>query len=795
VRNYSSAGQRCGCLFNLNTVLSKIISTSLIWTLVFSSLPAYAGMPRARAEVIRGDLSFLASSSAGLDPDGMAAPARFNMMEPGTFGSTHSGEGIALNTAALATALFQVTNAAVIPVLECVVNNGGGSYTARYGYQNQNTVNITIPVGDNNKFLQMSSQRGQTTLFLVGRQSFVFDVPFNGTTLVWLLKGPDGISRTVTASSGSPACNANHPPVANAGPAQTVFVGTTVHLNGTGSTDVDGDPLTYRWSFQSIPAGSTATLTGSTTATPSFTVDKPGSYTVQLTVNDGKVDSAPSTVAISTQNSPPVANPGTDQTVETGATVQLDGSHSSDVDGDPLTYLWSFVSTPAGSLAALANPATANPTFVTDKKGRYVIQLVVNDGKVNSAPSTVTISDINSAPIANAGANQTVTARSLVSLDGSQSTDVDGDALTYTWAILNAPAGSAATLSDASAVKPTFTVDVPGNYVIQLIVNDGTVDSLPVTVTISDQNTAPVANAGPAQTVPLGSLVTLDGTGSSDVDAQTLIFSWSMISSPAGSTAALSAPASASPSFTADKAGNYVIQLIVNDGIVNSQPATVIVSTINSIPVANPGANQTVSAGATVLLDASASSDADGDALTYTWAILSQPPDGTASLSGPHIVNPSFVANAAGLYVVQLIVNDGKVDSPPVTVSITANPVNQPPIVNAGPNQTITLPTNIANLNGTATDDGLPNGILNTTWSEVSGPAAVVFSSPNTAITQATFTIPGTYILRLTASDTVLSSSSDVAITVQPQPVNQAPVVSAGQSNFYRTGHNRSVSR
>jgi hypothetical protein len=251
-------------------------------------------------------------------------------------------------------------------------------------------VNISIPVGDNNKFLQMSSQRGQTTLFLVGRQSFVFDVPFNGTNLTWLLKGPDGIARTVTASSTSPACNANHPPVANAGPAQTVFVGTTVHLNGTGSTDVDGDPLTYRWAFQNIPAGSTAILTGGTTTTPSFIIDKPGSYIVQLIVNDGKVDSNPSIVTISTQNSPPVAKAGADQTVETGATVQLDGTRSSDVDGDPLTYLWSFSSSPIGSLAILANSTSANPTFVTDKKGSYVIQLIVNDGKVNSVPSSVT---------------------------------------------------------------------------------------------------------------------------------------------------------------------------------------------------------------------------------------------------------------------------------------------------------------------------------------------------------------------------------------------------------------------
>src|SRR5262249_53995510 len=268
---------------------------------------------------------------------------------------------------------------------------------------------------------------------------FQFDVPFNGSNLVWSLKGPDNQNRTSTASSNSTPCATNHPPIANAGPAQTVFVGTTVTLDGSGSTDADGDPLTYRWSFVSIPAGSSATLTGPGTVHPTFVVDKPGSYTVQLIVNDGKVDSAPATVVISTQNSPPVASAGANQTVKTGATVQLDGSGSTDVDGDPLAYSWSFVSVPTGSAAVLTNPTTVNPTFVNDKKGTYVVQLVVNDAKVSSAPAQVNISDVNSPPVANAGPSQTVTTRSLVTLDGTRSTDVDGDPLTYAWSILSTP--------------------------------------------------------------------------------------------------------------------------------------------------------------------------------------------------------------------------------------------------------------------------------------------------------------------------------------------------------------------
>src|SRR6478609_1318553 len=493
----------------------------------------------------------------------------------------------------------------------------------------------------------------------------------------------------------------NYPPVANAGPAQTVFVATTVQLDGSGSTDQDGNPLTYRWSFVSIPSGSRATLNGANTVKPTFVPDVPGSYTVRLIVNDGLVDSSPATVTISTNNSPPVANAGPDQTITTGATVQLDGSRSTDVDGDALTYSWSLVSVPAGSTATLSNRAIVNPTFVADKKGTYTIQLVVNDGTFNSAPSQVSVSDVNSPPVANAGPGQTVVSHTLVTLDGSRSTDVDGDSLTYTWSILSAPAGSTATLSDVHAIKPTFTVDLLGDYVIQLIVNDGTVNSNPATVTITTENSPPLANAGPAQTVPLGSVATLDGTGSSDVDGQTLTYAWSILSAPTNSTAILSFPSSATPSFIADKAGNYVIQLIVNDGIVNSQPATVMISTINSIPVANPGADQNMESGSLVALDGSSSSDADGDPLTFTWAILSQPAGGTAVLSDAHTVKPTFVANVAGFYVVQLIVNDGKVDSPPMTVTITAESpllkLSAPAGVSALPGQAVSLEFTVSN--------------------------------------------------------------------------------------------------
>ena len=572
----------------------------------------------------------------------------------------------------------------------------------------------------------------------------------------------------------------NSPPIANPGPNQTVNAGRSVVLDGSKSSDVDGDPLTFRWSILSRPEGSSATLSDPSAVSPTFFADQVGSFVIQLIVNDGTLDSAPATVTITTENTPPVANAGANQSVFVGNTVQLDGSRSSDVDGNSLTYRWSLLSVPANSGARLSDPNLVNPTFVADVSGTYIAQLVVNDGFVDSAPATVTISTLNSPPVANAGPAQTVLAGTTVRLNGSASTDVDGDALTFRWSLISKPSNSNAIISDPSSVTPTFYADQLGTYVAQLIVNDGTVDSAPSTVTINTEDSPPVANAGAAQTVPLGALVTLDGSASADPDGQPLTYQWSLLSVPLGSAATLSDPGAVQPTFTADAPGSYVAQLIVNDGFLNSAPSTVIISTLNSIPVANAGPTQNVRTGATVQLDGSGSSDADHDPLTFRWSILVQPAGSGAVLSDPSIVNPTFVSDVSGNYVIQLIVNDGKVDSAPSTVMIVAVNPNQPPVVNAGPNQTITLPTNLVTLNGSVTDDGLPSGILTITWSQVSGPSAVVFSSPSTAVTQATLSAAGTYVLRLTATDTEFTVSSDVTIVVKPAPINQPPVVSAG---------------
>ena len=567
----------------------------------------------------------------------------------------------------------------------------------------------------------------------------------------------------------------NSPPTANAGPDQTVFVTDIVNLDGSASSDPNGDPLSYSWRIISEPTSSAAVLTGADTVNPSIFIDAFGDYEIELIVNDGEFDSVPDTMTISTLNSPPVADAGPDQTVFVTDTVQLDGSASSDIDGDSLTFDWAFTEVPTGSSASLSDATIVNPTFVVDLPGVYRARLIVNDGLQDSVEDIVIVSTENSSPVANAGPDQTARVGDTVTLDGSGSNDVDGDPLSFNWSFTSKPATSQATLSDPAAVMPTFDVDERDDYTLQLIVNDGQEDSAADTVTIHTENSPPEANAGPDQSVFVGDTATLDASASSDVDGDPLTFFWSFTSIPQDSTATISDPGNVLTTFDVDKPGMYVVQLIVNDGFVDSAIDIVIVSTQNSPPVANAGPDQTVLVNDTVQLDGSASNDVDGDTLTFNWSFTSIPTGSTATLSDTTAVMPTFVADIPGTYVAQLIVNDGTVNSAPDTISISTE--NSPPVADAGPDQSVFV-TDIAQLDGSASID-IDGDTLTYAWSLTSIPdgSAAILSDPTLVNPTFTVDLPGTYIAQLLVNDGTVSSDAD-SVTISTQ--NSKPVADAG---------------
>ncbi len=297
----------------------------------------------------------------------------------------------------------------------------------------------------------------------------------------------DGLTNIEEHQNGTdPTVTNNNPPVANAGEDQPIHIGDVATLNGSGSYDRDEDyPLTYAWEIVEKPAGSVAELDDAESINPSFTADKSGVYRIELTVTDNKgLQSTPDEVVVSTFNTAPIADAGPDQAVITiGTLVQLDGCSSWDDDGDPILYDWDLIK-PEGSSASLNDPTICNPTFVADVHGEYEIELVVDDPWDSSDPDVIKTSFNNIVPVADAGNNQSVTQGDTIYLDGSGSNDANLDLLTYSWSIVTKPDNSTTTINSPGSANTYFTADVPGEYVISLIVNDGYGDSIPDNIAI-----------------------------------------------------------------------------------------------------------------------------------------------------------------------------------------------------------------------------------------------------------------------------------------------------------------------
>ena len=188
----------------------------------------------------------------------------------------------------------------------------------------------------------------------------------------------------------------------------------------------------------------------------------------------------------------------------------------------------------------------------------------------------------------------------------------------------------------------------------------------------------------------------------------------------------------------------------------------------NQAPSVNAGPDQTITLPATAALDGTVSDDGRPNATpSTTWTEVSGP--GTVTFANAAAVDTTASFSTDGTYVLRLAANDGALTTTDdVTVTVQpAPPVNQPPAVNAGPDQTITLPATAA-LDGTVSDDGRPNATPSTTWTEVSGPGTVTFANAAAVDTTASFSTDGTYVLRLAANDGALTTTDDVTITVRP---------------------------
>ncbi|MBN1983546.1 MAG: right-handed parallel beta-helix repeat-containing protein, partial [Chitinivibrionales bacterium] len=294
-----------------------------------------------------------------------------------------------------------------------------------------------------------------------------------------------------------------------------------------------------------------------------------------------------SLIVFEPKNIPPVAQVGSDISSHPGKTVMLDGSASFDSDNDyPLSFSWTIVEKPPESAASIDAPTLINPSITIDALGNYVIELVVTDARsAVSLASRLTISTQNTAPVADAGADISVTQiGQIIHLDGTQSWDVEGDETAYQWSIVRKPDNSTVSLDNPTAATPSFVPDVYGSYTFSLVVSDPWMIGQPDEVVVSFENLLPQANAGSSATVVVGGSITLDGSASTDPNGDNLTYHWSITAAPAGSTVLLSDYTAAAPQFTTNMAGEYILCLVVSDGLISSAPdqVTIVAVTINS---------------------------------------------------------------------------------------------------------------------------------------------------------------------------------------------------------------------
>ncbi len=244
-------------------------------------------------------------------------------------------------------------------------------------------------------------------------------------------------------------------------------------------------PFTYQWLRNGV------NLNGQTAAQltlPSVTLADDGAqFSVVVSNGAGQVTSATailSVTAATPSNQAPVAVTGGDRSAAIGTALSLDGRGSYDPESQPLSYQWRLVSRPTGSTSAVVDPTSAEASLTPDLSGSYVVELVVNDGQLNSLPAQFTVS------VGSAGAQAPVIVLDAISaarvdetllLDASQSYDPNGAMLSFNWQVLRQPDGSslAENLSEEQRQQAALELspDRAGLYRIVLRVSNGNSES------------------------------------------------------------------------------------------------------------------------------------------------------------------------------------------------------------------------------------------------------------------------------------------------------------------------------
>ncbi len=476
----------------------------------------------------------------------------------------------------------------------------------------------------------------------------------------------------------------NAPPIANAGPDQTITTNSAV-LNSYGTTDTDGTITSFTWSKVSGPVQGTVTNQNYAVANGVSLVGGVYKFRLFVTDNLGGVDDDTVQITVNLPgpaNQPPVANAGTDITITlpTSSTT-LNGSGSTDADGSINNYTWTKIAGP--SSYTISNSFAANTGIGSLTQGTYSFRLVVTDNNGATDDDTVNVvvnaappppPPANQPPVANAGTDITITLpTSSTTLNGSGSTDADGTINTYAWTKTSGPASY--TIVNPASVNTALNNLTEGVYTFRLTVvdNAGASATDDVMVTVAPQpNAGPVANAGNdiEITLPINR-ANLDGSNSSDPDGSIISYTWVRATGPGAVTIVNSN--TSRPSVDGLSQGLYEFELTVTDNRGAVAKDRVLVK-VNKKPNAKPiaKANKDTSVALTsakARLSGTESVDTDGAIVAYKWTQVSGP--AIAAVVSPATVETEVLNLQEGVYEFELAVTDDEGDIATTTVRVS----------------------------------------------------------------------------------------------------------------------------
>lgn len=547
----------------------------------------------------------------------------------------------------------------------------------------------------------------------------------------------------------------NATPSVSAGSPQTITLPTsTVTLVGSAS-DSDGTIASVLWSKLSGPAGQViVSPSAQTTVVNNLSA---GTYIFQLLATDNLGGIGTSTVTITVNpvggpNNPPTANAGVDQSITLPTNIVTLAGSGSDPGGSIASYLWSKQS---GSVNfVITNPTSANTTITGLTAGIYIFRLTVTDnlGATGFDDIQITVNGYSGGtPAVYAGLDQSITLpTNSVNLTSNSATPA-GTGVNY---VLQSGNLSASPWSPGGGTTITTDQanDLDGNLTLDMI-----------TCTTSPGGVDQIVSGLIASTTYYVSFDVKRGTGG---DAMYYVEDWDHFQVLISDTSYFSLTGNTVQrlqfSFTTP-AGCTTIKLrpFAN----NFSAGTIYLGRIEISPNNNDNYALTTTTAVT-------SGGAGTTIVSRAWTKFSGP--STFTITTPTTANTSVTGLVAGTYIFRITVTDSlsATASDDVQVVVNAAIGNIPPVVNAGPNQNIILPTSSVTMAGSATDsDGT---VTSHTWTQFSGPNTATITTPSSYTTTITGLIAGGYVFRLSATDNnSATSTADMLVSVTPVPPAQ----------------------